>query len=163
MPKYEEQIGVKIPGQGYYMVSIEVGPFDTDEQVLARISTRVGTVYNVSGQKFEVVRSDPFKLKKLVVKPEKDDEEEDEKPKVRKTKPPKPPVSEPPPPSERRVQPSDGPQVGERWRPRDPRRIKSFVILAVKKDYVLTDDNREIQLSRFPRYERVAAATSKAS
>lgn len=166
MPKYEEQIGVKIPGQGHYMVSLEVGPFDTDEQVLSRISTKVGTIYNVTGQKFEVVSSQPFKLKKLNREPS---EEDVEAPK--KSRPPKKPsepspqsLNEIPPPSERRTSaPSSEPQVGERWKPRDPRRIASFVVVAIEADHVLTDDGRKIQLARFPRYERVDTAAAKAS
>ncbi len=159
MPKYEEQIGVKIPGQGYYMVSLEVGPFDTDEQVLSRISTKVGTVYNVTGQKFEVVSSQPFRLKKLTVKPE-PKEDEDEAP--RRSRPPKKISISPSEPS-RPTSQLTGPQVGERWKPKDPRRIASFLIAAVEDDYVLTDGGRTIQLARFPRYERVSIAASKAS
>jgi hypothetical protein len=172
MPKYEEQIGVKIPGQGHYMVSLAVGPFDTDEQVLSRISTRVGTIFNVTGQKFEVVSSQPFKLRKLVDKSSSDDEEEAQKARPPKAGPPKveAPKTEPlprhvtePPPSEKRTALPAGPQVGERWKPKDPRRIASFVVVAVEDDYALTDDNRKIQLARFPRYERVSEAPSKAS
>lgn len=48
-----------------------------------------------------------------------------------------------------------GPQVGERWRPRDPRRKSGFTIKAVTEDSVLADDGRTIALNRFDRYEKV--------
>ncbi len=160
MPKYEEQIGVKIPGQGYYMVSLAVGPFDSDEQVLSRISTKVGTVYNVTGSKFEVISSSPFRLKRLVQKAEVDEEEKVVAPKAKVQQP----ASEPPPASERRPsQPAVAPQVGEQWKPKDPRRIASFLVVVVEADHVVTDDGRKIQLARFHRYERVTTAASKAS
>lgn len=168
MPKHEEKIGVKIPGQGYYMVSLEVGPFDTDEQVLSRISTKVGTVYNVAGEKFEVVKSSPFKLKKLASNTEEADEprpKREPKPEKAPSKvPPKPERKSGPPPSDRRSAASSPvPRVGEQWKPRDPRRIATFTVVAVENDYVVTDDGRKIQLARFPRYERVNQAASKAS
>jgi hypothetical protein len=161
MPKFEEQIGVKIPGQGHYMVSIAVGPFDTDEEVLARISTRVGTIFNVTGTKYEVVCSSPFKLKKLT---EKSESEEDEPP-PKKSRAPKEakPTNETPPPLSKRRDAEIGPQVGETWKPKDPRRIASFVIVSVEADHVVTDDGRTIQLARFLRYERLKEASSKAS
>lgn len=153
MPKYEEQIGVKIPGQGYYMVSLAVGPFDSDEEVLSRISTKVGTVYNVTGSKFEVIRSSPFKLKRLAQKDDVDDAPEAKRTSI-----------DPPPSSERRSTESPpNPQVGERWKPKDPRRIASFLVVKVEADHVVTDDGRTIQLARFHRYKRVASASSKAS
>lgn len=162
MQKHEERIGVRIPGQGYFMVTAMVGPFESDEEVLPRISTTVGTIFNVSGTKYEVTRSSPFTLKKL---PSADEESEEEAPPPppKRAKPAKVErVSEPPPPSERRASLPPGPQVGERWKPRDPRRIASFIVVAVEDDHVVTDDGRKIQLARFPRYERVDV-TSKAS
>ncbi len=48
-----------------------------------------------------------------------------------------------------------GPQVGERWRPKDPRRKNSFTILKIEGDTAHTDDGRTVKLDRFRRYERI--------
>jgi hypothetical protein len=49
-----------------------------------------------------------------------------------------------------------GPQVGERWKPRDPRRKSGFTIRAVTDDdEVIAEDGRTIALSRFDRYEKI--------
>lgn len=159
MQKHEERIGVRIPGVGFYMVSAKVGPFDSDEEVLSRISTTVGAIFNVAGTKYEVTRSDPFTLKKISSI---DDQYEEEPAAPKKPEPAKVERASEPPPSERRLSQPPGPQVGEQWRPKDPRRIASFTVVAVNADHVVTDDGRKIQLARFPKYTRVAAA-SKAS
>jgi hypothetical protein len=169
MQKHEERIGVRIPGVGQYMVNVMVGPFDSDEEVLARISQKVGTVFNVLGTKYEVVSGNPFKLKKLPNPDDEDGTPEEEHPKPKAEDKPKPakkeaPAKEDAPASKRREAPSVVmPQVGERWKPRDPRRIASFTVVAVESDHVVTDDGRHIQLARFPRYEKVPETTSKAS
>jgi hypothetical protein len=155
MQKHEERIGVRIPGQGYHMVTALVGALESDEEVLARISKVVGTVFNVSGTKYELLSSSPYRLKRL---PNEDEEGEAEAPKkeppkkeprVKAEKPPKPPK---PPEEEKKIA---LPQVGERWKPRDPRRIAAFTVVSIADDHVVTDDGRKIQLARFPRYERV--------
>ena len=126
---FEEKIGVRLPDGTCHMAVVKVGALDSDEDVLKRISTRVGTLFNVTGQKYVVTSQDPFLLKKLA------DEEEV----------PVTPVQID----------TSGPQVGETWRPRDPRRKASFIVIAVEEDHVKTNDGRRIQLARFKRYERV--------
>lgn len=48
-----------------------------------------------------------------------------------------------------------GPQPGEVWRPRDPRRKASFTIKAVTGTEVIAEDGRTVQLDRMSRYEKV--------
>lgn len=50
---------------------------------------------------------------------------------------------------------SDGPRVGEYWRPKDRRRKSGFRIKAIRADVVEADDGRTIQLKRMSRYEKV--------
>ncbi len=50
----------------------------------------------------------------------------------------------------------DRPQVGQTWRPKDPRRKASFTIVGVSGGEVRTDDGRTIQLARMSRYVRVS-------
>jgi hypothetical protein len=120
---FEEKIGVRLPDGTRHMAVVRVGALDSDEEVLKRISTKVGTLFNVTGTKYLVTCQDPFKLKKVG----------SEEPEVAEA----------------------GPQVGETWRPKDPRRKASFIVLAVEGDLVVTNDGRKIQLARFKRYERV--------
>lgn len=150
MSKHEERIGVKIPGQGYYMLTVMVGTLDSDEEVLSRITKKVGSVFNVSGVKYELVKSEPYTLLRL---PSEDDEEPAPRKPVQATRKSEPPEST------KRVSLPPGPAVGEVWKPRDPRRIASFTVVAIKDDHVVTDDGRQIQLARFPRYERVSVAS----
>lgn len=130
-----EEIGVTLPGQGQHIVTVQVGPLETDEEVLRRLSTQLGTVYNVAGVKYEVVSSVPFRIRKLEAPVVMQDD-------VRAPESDKVPVS-------------GGPAVGERWRPKDPRRKAAFTVQAVENQHVVTDDGRRIQLSRFSRYERL--------
>ena len=51
--------------------------------------------------------------------------------------------------------PVDGPQPGERWRPRDPRRKSGFTIKAVTETEVIADDGRTVSLERLKRYEKI--------
>lgn len=51
-------------------------------------------------------------------------------------------------------------QIGQRWRPKDPRRKAAFTVVEVGSDYAVTDDNRSIQLARFSRYQLVCSADS---
>lgn len=131
--RHEEQIGVKLPDNTHYIATVLTGALDTDEDILKRISTKVGTVFNVTGVKYEVVSSDPFRLKKL------------HEPRGKT-------FEEPVPDSGKR---STGPAIGETWRPKDPRRKAPFTVRAIEGDHVVTDDGRKIQLARFHRYERV--------
>lgn len=127
---HEENIGVRLPDGTRHMATVRVGALDSDEDVLQRISSRVGTIFNVTGVKYQLVSADPFRLKKL-------SNSEDGTPivEVIKTLP-------------------TTPIVGERWKPKDPRRKTSFTVKEVFADHILTDDGRTIQLARFSRYER---------
>jgi len=128
---HEENIGVRLPDGTRHMATVRVGALDSDEDVLQRISSRVGTIFNVTGVKYKLVSADPFRLKKL-------SESEDSTPLVEVIK-----------------TASTVPTVGERWKPKDPRRKTAFTVKAVEADHVITDDGRTIQLTRFSRYERV--------
>jgi len=152
MRTYEEKIGVRLPGQGFSIVSMRVSGDDTDEEIVRRISTQVGAQFNIGGVKYEIVSSLPFKLKKLPREQEHEPEEEMPKPAATK----KPKADSVPPPSERRVAQPDMPRVGERWKPKDPRRIADFTVTAIEGDHAVTDDGRRIQLARFKRYERIS-------
>ena len=49
-----------------------------------------------------------------------------------------------------------GPQPGELWRPRDPRRKQSgFRVRAVTETEVIADDGRTVSLERLKRYEKI--------
>jgi len=133
---FEEKIGVRLPDGTRHMAVVKVGALDSDEDVLKRISTRVGTLFNVTGTKYLVTCQDPFRLEKVVG-------DVWALPKVEKAV------------SAVVAQTTSGPQVGETWRPKDPRRKASFIVLAVEEGHVVTDDGRRIQLTRFKRYERV--------
>lgn len=158
--KHEEQIGVKLPGQGHYMVTVRVGALDSDEDVLQRISTTVGTVFNVTGTKYRVISSVPFKIEQLESVEETEDSDEEES-RPRSVKPEAAPASErreisvKPPALPAASSMVGGPQVGERWKPRDPRRKSSFVVVSVEGDHAVTDDGRKIQLARFKRYDKL--------
>lgn len=162
MKKHEEQIGVRLPDGRRYMATVLAGALETDEEILVRMTKEVGTIFNVNAQKLLVVSLNPFRLKNIT-----EVDEGDEAPKPKKERLPEPtrpvePVEkvEAAPQSERRLS-SSGPAVGERWRPKDPRRIASFVVKDVQGDVVLTDDGRSIALSRFSRYVRVEEAATK--
>jgi hypothetical protein len=49
----------------------------------------------------------------------------------------------------------DGPQPGERYRPKDPRRKSGFTIKAVTETSVIADDGRVVSLDRMKRYEKI--------
>lgn len=156
MRTYEEKIGVRLPGHGFEVVTMRVSGDATDEEIMRRISTAVGTLFNIGGVKYEVTSSLPFRIKQLPR--EQEPEPAVEKPKAVKPKQePKPKAdSVPPPPSERRVSLQVTPRVGERWKPKDPRRIADFTVVAIEGDQAVTDDGRRIQLARFKRYEQVS-------
>jgi hypothetical protein len=167
MKKHEESIGVRLPDGRRFMATALVGPLESDEEILERMTKEVGTIYNVTGQKLLVVCLNPFKLKNITER-EEDFEEPRERevkkvPSVAKVEPvvSKNEPEEAEPESERRSS-STIPAVGERWRPKDPRRIASFVVKDVQGEAVLTDDGRSIDLKRFSRYVRVEAAPLKA-
>jgi hypothetical protein len=132
---FEEKIGVRLPDGTRHMAVVRVGALDSDEDVLKRISTRVGTLFNVTGTKYLVTCQDPFRLEKVI-----GDEEVPADSGV---------IAAP------AAKVSAGPQIGETWRPKDPRRKASFIVLAVEEGHVVTNDGRRIQLTRFKRYERV--------
>lgn len=132
---FEETIGVRLPDGTRHMAVVRVGALDSDEDVLKRISTRVGTRFNVTGTKYEVTSENPFRLKKLHQKSEAQEVQEG----------------------------GLTPAVGETWRPKDPRRKASFIVLAVEDGLVKTDDGRSIQLARFNRYERVEGSADQTS
>jgi len=147
MIKYEEQIGVRLPGGLLHLATVKVGALESDEEILARISTEIGTLFNVTGTRYIVTSSKPFKLKQI-----KDDAEPVES-KVR---------------TQVKTDSAQGdfkkleshnetsmPAVGECWRPRDPRRVSSFFVKAIEGDHAVTDDGRRIQLARFVRYDKV--------
>lgn len=175
MKKHEEQIGVRLPDGRRYMATVQVGPLESDEEILVRMTKDVGTIFNVNAQKLLVVSLDPFRLKNIT-----EVEEEDEEPKTRK-RPERPTPAAPVPvvvatveteaapvevdtaPKSERRQTTSGPSVGERWRPKDPRRIASFVVRDIQGDEVLTDDGRSISLNRFGRYVRVEEAVTAKS
>lgn len=168
MTKYEEQIGVRLPDGRRYMATVLVGPLESDEEILVRMTKEVGTIFNVNAQKLLVTSLKPFKLKNITETEDEDSEvqrparikltdyaqlsteaqEEARRALVSKAK------VEREPKSERRPSAST-PVVGERWRPKDPRRLASFVVTEVTEDSVLTDDGRSIALNRFGRYVRV--------
>ena len=127
---FEEKIGVRLPDGTRHMAVVRVGALDSDEDVLKRISTRVGTLFNVTGTKYLVTSQDPFRLEKVAGN-----------------------EAEPAVIAEKAIE--AGPQIGETWRPKDPRRKASFIVLAVEEGHVVTNDGRRIQLTRFKRYERV--------
>jgi hypothetical protein len=171
MRTHEERIGVSVPGQGPHIVTVQVGALETDEVVLRRISTVVGTIFNVGGVKYEVTSSTPFRLKRVKFREEELPPETSQAstPEPEPTTPePEPTTSKPetvrPPESTAvRLPVLPAPQVGERWRPKDPRRKADFVITAIEDDHVVTNDGRRIQLARFRRYELVPSSESKAS
>ena len=157
MKKHEEQIGVRLPDGRRFMATALVGPLESDEEILSRMTKEVGTVFHVNGQKLLVTSLKPFVLKNI-------SEEEAETPTetlvpkgLVKAKVREPVVAEPK--SEPRSSTQPLPQVGERWRPKDPRRIASFVVREIVGDEVLTDDGRSIALGRFCRYVRVDAGS----
>lgn len=156
------------------MVKVLVGALESDEEVLKRISTTVGTIFNVLGTKYVVTKSSPFAIKKLGARKSEDaDSEENVVQEAPETLPQPEPVEaapapiedESPPESERRTVLTSIPSVGERWKPKDPRRKASFVITAIDGDHAVTDDGRRIQIARFKRYERLEdlGPTSKVS
>ena len=52
--------------------------------------------------------------------------------------------------------PREGPQPGEVWKPKDPRRKASgFRIRAVTETHVEADDGRVVSLDRMKRYEKI--------
>jgi hypothetical protein len=60
------------------------------------------------------------------------------------------PISEPPPSG---VQPMV--QVGQTWKPRDPRRKASFTVAKIDEDFVYAEDGRKVARERLKRYEMV--------
>jgi len=154
MKKYEEQIGVRLPDGRRYMATVLVGPLESDEEILVRMTKEVGTIFNVNAQKLLVTSLKPFRLKNIT-------EVEDGEDNVRdlKVRRPKAEPVEREPKSERRPAAST-PVIGERWRPKDPRRLASFVVKDVTDDAVLTDDGRSIALNRFGRYVRVEGGSA---
>ncbi len=182
MRTHEERIGVVLPGQGPHIVTVQVGALETDEVVLRRISTALGTIFNVGGVKYEVVSSSPFRLKRIANKPREEEAVDEEPPAIEvvpeeaaqisteavplEAQAPEPvekPSTVRPPESSSRLNTINGPRVGERWRPKDPRRKADFIVVAIEDDHAVTNDGRRIQLARFRRYERVPSSESKAS
>jgi hypothetical protein len=182
MKKFEEQIGVRLPDGRRFMATALVGPLESDEEILSRMTNDVGTIFHVNGQKLLVTSLKPYRLKNITddaveessevpsddsVKPvaapvPEEVTQEHLEPVVQKLPEPEPQPDPPviqsapePEPKSRRRPSTIVPAVGERWRPKDPRRIASFVVKEVRGAEVLTDDGRSIALGRFDRYVRV--------
>lgn len=164
--KQLEYVGITIPGKGKRIGQIAIGPYEKEEEIFRKISTIVGTQFRLAGIDYEVVCSEPFKLVQLTQGqepfklksrgPEVTESvfaedtlvvEDQSEAKVETTA-----VTTPQKPSVRVA----GPAVGERWRPRDPRRVASFTIVKIEGETVFTDDGRTVKLDRFKRYERVS-------
>lgn len=183
MSKQLEYVGIKLPGQGRRIAQIAIGPYEKEEQVFERISKLEGTEFRLAGITYVVTSSEPFKIAQVTPEgqvpfkrriPEGlewdvnvDDKieasdynhvETIESPKateraviVRKFEPPPVQIEEP---VEEAVLVA-GPQVGEQWRPKDPRRKNPFTIVKIEGDTAHTDDGRTVKLDRFRRYERI--------
>jgi hypothetical protein len=184
--RYAEQIRVRLPDGTRQTVTVHVAP---DEEVLRHISSVVGAIFTVRGVRFKVTSKYPFQVKKLPPKITSAVEEAEPPPVVEEeTAPPvveevaAPPVvedvqvnavEEPVPPAPRESAPKSErrnaavvlPAVGERWRPKDPRRKADFTVMEIipEHDLVITSDNRKIQLSRFKRYERIEEPKAQVS
>lgn len=63
--KILEYVSVTPPGGRKSIGQVAMLPTDSDETVLKRISTKVGTRFRLTGIDYEVVNSDPFKLIRL--------------------------------------------------------------------------------------------------
>lgn len=169
MRTLEETIGIKVPGQRYQLATVRVRATDSDEDILKRLSRIVGTVFNVTGTRYELLSFEPYKLKKLGGSNDRattvDDPVEASVEPVKTPKAPKIKTS-----TETQVEPtktsetiavttkdvkSSDPKVGETWKTKDKRRSTTFKIAAIEGDYAITNESRRIQLSRFCRYERV--------
>lgn len=165
---------MKVPGRGHQLATVRVSATDSDEDVLRGISKIVGTIFNVTGVRYELICAEPFKLKRLNGSKKRDltvdDPPEEEEvievaapePSIIKAitevspSPKDPPVAKafkaPP-----KVVPEKtiGFQVGETWRTKDKRRLTTFKIVSIDGDFAVTDDARRIQLARSCRYERI--------
>src|SRR4051812_42355319 len=74
MTKFEEQIGVRLPDGRRYMATVLVGPLESDEAILVRMTKEVGTIFNVNAQKLLVTSLKPFKLKNITETEDEDSE-----------------------------------------------------------------------------------------
>jgi hypothetical protein len=144
---YEESIGVKVPGQSHQIATVRVSATDSDEDVLRGISKIVGTVFNVTGVRYELVSAEPFKLKRLNGSKKKNltvDDPPEESLEVFGL-----------PPELSKETKVAGFQVGETWKTKDKRRSTTFKVLEIDGDFALTDDGRRIQRARSCRYTRI--------
>ena len=169
---HEETIGVKVPGRGHQLATVRVSATDSDEDVLRGISKVVGTIFNVTGVRYELVCAEPFKLKRLNGSKKRDLTVDDppEEEEIVEVVAPEPPVVKavievPPLPKDLPVvfkapskvvpEKTVGFQVGETWRTKDKRRQTTFKVVSIDGDFAVTDDARRIQLTRSCRYERI--------
>lgn len=126
-----EKVVVSLPGVPSQVIDVEVRASEGDDDIARRLAPTfpVGTLLSVSGVKWRVVSQSPPEVAEVGV--------------------PQPVLALVDPPK-------DGPQPGERWRPRDPRRKSGFTIKAVTETEVIADDGRTVSLDRLKRYERVS-------
>lgn len=183
MSKQLEYVGIKLPGQGRRIAQIAIGPYEKEEQVFERISKIVGAEFRLAGITYVVTSSEPFKIaqvtpegqvpfKRRVPEGLEWDVNVDDKIEASDYNhietvettvvAPEPPreIATPPIVVEQPVEIAEpvmvvGPQVGEQWRPKDPRRKNPFTIVKIEGDTAHTDDGRTVKLDRFRRYERV--------
>lgn len=163
---------MKVPGRGHQLATVRVSATDSDEDVLRGISKVVGTIFNVTGVRYELVCAEPFKLKCLNGSKKRDLTVDDppEEEEIVEVVAPEPPVgkavTEVPPlpkdlpvvfkaPSKVVPEKTVGFQVGETWRTKDKRRQTTFKVVSIDGDFAVTDDARRIQLTRSCRYERI--------
>ncbi len=161
---HEETIGVKVPGQGHQIATVRVSATDSDEEVLRGISKVVGTIFNVTGVRYELVSAEPYKLKRLNGKKKDltvdDPPEEDHVLEISEPPSESPmgsPLKDSNPVEISKVNSKDvsGFQVGETWRTKDKRRSTTFKVMSIDGDFALTDDGRRIQRARSCRYIRI--------
>lgn len=168
-----EKISVTVPGTAPQVLDIEVHNADSDKDIALRLSRTfpAGTLVGVSGVKWflhgpeqvdEVTVNDAQALQKLVeatlAKPLDEGLKAVRKgfsEHVRKNLAERARERFSHPPEQIDARPQGGPQPGEVWKPKDPRRKSGFTIKAVTETEVIAEDGRTVSLDRMKRYERV--------
>ncbi len=179
-----EKIVVNTPGVGPQVIDVEVRPDEGDDDIAKRLarSFPLGTLLSVSGAKWRVTSNDPPKvIEEGVQAPPRANPEVGydqngvwntgplgiEEPSTTSVGgelvlqpgagvPPREPVLVSVPPVLAKLPKlQHGPQPGEQWRPKDPRRKSGFTIKAVTETEVIAEDGRTVSLDRMRRYEKI--------
>ena len=130
---HQEMVSIRVPNAGFVTLPIAVDLDESDEQIASRLVAKgnypIGTVLGLGSTKWVVLENRGVKQIPRLLRGEANRRDIDLD--------------------------TTGPQVGQTYRPKDPRRKSSFTIKAVHADSVEGEDGRVVKLDRISRYSLV--------